>query len=31
VRELERTIATLLNLVFRKAKGEETVDRATAS
>jgi hypothetical protein len=29
VRELERTIATKLNLYFRKAKGDETVDRAT--
>lgn len=30
VRELEKTIATQLNLSFRKAKGDETVDRATA-
>ena len=29
VRDLERTIATQLKLYFRKAKGEETVDRAT--
>jgi hypothetical protein len=31
VRELEKTIATQLNLTFRKAKGDETIDRATAS